>query len=582
MEITTKEGKHGLIRFNTVTYAIHEKVRAIPGRKKWRNSDELWFEMTTPVIQYILFAFPNADWIDHDPFEQMDTMKKQEEEVKLLKSQEIELPKEFYKWPFKTKPRDHQAKAFFISRDKNLFGLFMEMGTGKTKVILDSAAYQYQAGEIDTLFVVAPNGVHTQWVNEEIPKHLPDFCNAKAIAWTSRKTKAWEADWEEVFNWKDGLRIFSFNIDAFSQKEGKAIKEARKIMTSGETFMAIDESSRIKSFSSIRTKQLLSIAPLAKIRRILSGTPISQGIEDLYTQFKFLDDGILGFSTKSAFEDHYCIKRGIPGAPAHVQKIVAYQNVDEIKERLDGYTFRVTKDECMDLPEKQYMPRFVELTPEQKKLYRDIRQEAEVEVQSIVGSTQLIDVQRAITKLVKLQQVVCGFIRDEDGVDHPIPSNRVRTCIEAVEEAAGKVIIWTRFAHDVKILSEALTKAKISHALYHGGQDQKTADNYLKAFKEDPDIKVLISNSQKGGIGLNLTCASTCIYFSNNFNAEIRWQSEDRIHRHGQENHCVYVDLIAQGTIDNQILAALREKKNVADSVLDVKNILETDQLSLF
>jgi hypothetical protein len=568
----TTNGKAGVIAFEHMTYSIREKARAIPGRKKWKSDNELWFELTTPCIQYVLFAFPSATWVDYDPLDKLDRLKRQEDETRLLKSKDVVLPPEFYKFPFKTKPRDHQAKAFFLSRDKELFGLFMEMGTGKTKVILDTAAYLYADGRIDTVLAVAPNGVHTQWVDEQIPSHLPEWCKAQAIAWTSNVTKTWERNWDAVLGHQGGLRFFSMNVDSFSQKEGRGLMAARRILTSGRALLVIDESSKIKAFNN-RTKQLLSLAPLAPFRRIMSGSPITQGIEDLYTQMKFLDDGILGFSTKAAFEDYYCVRRAVPGAPNHVTQIVGYQNVDEIRDRIEGYTYRVTKAECLDLPEKQYVTRHVELTPEQKKLYKAVKEEAVVEVNG-----QFVDLQRAITKLVKMQQIVCGFIRDEEGNDHELPSNRVDACLDVIEEAQGKVIVWTRFSHDIAVISDALTRARIGHCTYHGKQDNSRNEKELARFKTDPACRVMVANSQKGGIGLNLTVASTCVYFSNDFNAETRWQSEDRIHRDGQANQCVYVDLVARGTTDVKVLNALLEKKDFADSVLDVKRILAEEQ----
>jgi SNF2 family DNA or RNA helicase len=180
----------------------------------------------------------------------------------------------------------------------------------------------------------------------------------------------------------------------------------------------------------------------------------------------------------------------------------------------------------------------------------------------------------AITQLMKLQQILCGFVIDDEGNITNLSDNRIKETISIVEDLQGKVIIWSRFREDIRKLALALQKASISFVEYHGGVAQDHRRENLKAFMHDPKVKVFLANPTAGGTGLNLAMASTAIYYSNDFNADTRWQSEDRIHRIGQQNHATYIDLLVPGTIDAKILGALRRKKNVADSVLNIKKLL--------
>lgn len=541
----------------------------LPARRRWKKG-ELWMELSLANIRHIAQIFPDAEWSSKEPLERLEKITK--EGRKTAGEKKIEsLPPEAFAFPFKMKPFDHQMKAFALSRDRDNFALFMEMGTGKTKVIIDTAAYLWSIGEIDTLVITAPNGVHRQWINEQIPEHCPDFVPYSAISYQSNWTKKFCKAFEDVMACpEDELKIISMHVDAFSTKKG--VDTASKVLNSGRCLWVVDESVRIKSPSAQRTKNILRLAALAPYKRILSGAPITQGVEDLYAQLKFLSEDILGFSSYWSFKNFFCIEQAIMGAPAGVKKIVGYQNLMSLQEALDGHSFRVVKSECLDLPDKLYMTREVPLTNEQKRVYEELKHD----FVALMSSGEAVAVPMAATRLMKMQQVLCGFLIpevDEDPI--PIPNNRISTALDIINETSGKILLWARFHYDIDLLGAAMKAEGIKFVEYHGrvGQDQRVEN--LKKFKQDPDVKVFLANPQAGGTGLNLAEASTAIYYSNDFNADTRWQSEDRIHRIGQKNQCTYIDLVSPTTIDLHILKSLKAKKNVADSVLDVQEILD-------
>jgi len=547
-------------------------LRGMPGRKKWRGR-ELIFELTGANIEFIHRTFQDAEW-DNSTAARI-------EDVAVMRQLEADkdLPPEAFSFSYKTEPYDHQKTAFALGRDRKVFGYIMDMGTGKSKVLIDNVAYLYASGKADTFLLTAPNGVHRQWVEEQIPRHMPDWVQYRAIIYQppSYRTKAWEKEHAEVMGFKDGLRIFAMNIEAFQgkwvgNKAPPGVQYAANVLDTGKTLWGVDESTRIKNGSAARTKNVLKLRNLAEYRRILSGAPITRGVEDLFTQLKFLDEDILGFSSFYTFRNHFCVTAPIPGAPPGAVQIVGYKNLEELKQRLQGHSYRVTKEECLDLPEMVYMPLEVLMTPEQKKMYYDIKEDLFTQLDD--GTMVTADI--AIVQLTKMYQVLCGHIRTEEGDWRPVPNNRIATAMDVIEEAAQKIVIWARYTPDIIQLGAAMKKAGIKYVEYHGGVSTADKAKNKAAFINDDSVIVFLGNPQAAGTGtdgLQDVCGYM-MYYSNSFDADTRWQSEDRIHRSGMRDHCVYVDLIIPKSIDVKILKALKAKKDVARSVTDVQDLL--------
>jgi len=475
-------------------------------------------------------------------------------------------------YDYKTEPFDHQRTVFHRSRDLNDFALLMGMGTGKTKVGIDTAAWLWARDKIMAVVVIAPNGVHRNWILREIPAHLPEWTNYRAAIWASTmkaaERKAIDALWKEG----RGLRFISMNVEAFqSGMQGKAAKFLADVLNTFPTLLIIDESTVIKTPGVKRTKTLIQLGKRAKYRRIMTGTPITNGPLDAYAQFAFLNRDILGFDNFYSYKHHFAEWRKETNhrQGQDYEALVAYRNLDELTEKIQAHSYRITKNECLDLPEKVYERRLVELTAEQRKLYNDIRRRNLYEL-----GHEEITVQNVLTKLLRQQQVLGGFIPQvEHGPAKPLPgaNPRLDALLGIVSEANpdGKIIIWARFRAELAAIHERLRKeyGPKSVVSYHGGVDRHDRETNVDRFQNDPHCQFFVGQQHSGGYGLTLTAATTVIYYSNDFSLEARLQSEDRAHRIGQKNNVTYVDIEAEQTIDTKIITALRSKKNIADEI---------------
>ena len=536
-----------------------QRLSALPGFKKWVGRD-LLFAATGANIDHIRKFWPDADWHDSasDILNLYIQTLKDAESVRKLKTQP---PPENDDFMFKTKPFEHQRSAFYMSRDNESFALLMEQGTGKTKVIIDNSAYLYGAGRINCLVVIAPNGVHRNWIHKEIPDHMPDWCKHKcSYYYSGMKKKDLEA-FEETMFAEGCLKIFAFNVEAFVSKT--AVELINKILLANDAMLVVDESSRIKRPGAKRTKVITKLSTLAKYRRIMTGTPVTKGPEDIYSQFKFLDPQILGYDSFYSFKARYCIMGGFES-----KQIVSYQNVDELTKNIEGHSYRVLKKDCLDLPDKIYQRYPVELSVKQRKLYDQMRKQFIAEMDG-----EQVDAPEAITRLLRLQQITCGWFPTENGVVPIEDKNpRLNALMEILSDIDSKVIIWARFKADLKAIERLLGSAAVA---YYGEVSNNDRADAVERFQNDPKIRYFIGQPQSGGIGLTLTAADYAIYYSNSFDLETRLQSEDRCHRIGTKNNVTYIDIEAPKTIDSKIIKALRSKKNLAD-------VITKDPISMF
>jgi len=484
---------------------------------------------------------------------------------------------------FKTKPLAHQLEAFTVSKDLKAFALLCEQGTGKTKIAIDKTAYLYGKGQISGLLVIAPNGVHRNWIVNEIPKHMPDYTSARS-AWYSSSMKVDERKtYEKIYDPGADLRVLTMNIESLSTDKGRKIAE--KFLRTFNVHMIVDESSKIKHFSTQRTKHIIKLGRLAKYKTIATGTPVTQSPLDIFGQFMFLDEDILGTSSFFIFKARYAQlldesspvlrhimqRTGGKRAPQIVatdkEGYPVYKNLDELQKLIAPYSFRVLKKDCLDLPDKVYQRRYFELAPEQKAVYKDIKENLRVEFAN--GDFETMS---KLTAVLRLQQVTCGFKPGENG-ETPIfekssQNPRISTLLELLEETTGKAIIWARFRKDIQLINEALQQEYPNQTvLYYGDVSSDDRAKAMKDFQEDAKVRFFVGTQAAGGTGLTLTAASTVIYYSNTFSLEDRLQSEDRAHRIGQKNTVTYYDIEAVDTVDRRIIAALRMKKDVANLI---------------
>lgn len=564
----SSSSEHAYLDFISGDYGEFLSIQEnLPGRKKWIVRNRLWLATSLDNIAWLQENIPNLKWHSElkDHIERLAAQIEEEKRLRELKKS-VSLPEEAFSFPYKTQPFDHQRKAFFMSRDLEYYGLMMEMGTGKTKVIIDTAAYLWGKGEINALLIVAPNGVHRQWILEQIPQHMPDWVDYKAAYYRSGAKAKELAQYNDARNY-EGLRILAFNVESLASQTG--VSSIESFLYANDVLWAFDESHKIKNYSATRTKISLKLAKYAKYRRIATGTPVSQGVQDLFPQLSFLSKDILGMDNFTAYKNRYCVMGGFEG-----RQIIGFRNQEELQKKIEAYSFRVKKEDCLDLPEKIYVDRIVELHPEQRRCYDSMADELLVQL----PDGGLISADIALTKLLRLHQIVTGHlpIIDEETnktigfvtVPEKGTNPRVEACLELIEQAEGSVIVWAVFRHDTKALSEALTKAKISFVTYNGDTPEKDRQQNIEKFRNG-EAKVFIGQQASAGTGLNLTVANTVIYYSNDFSAEKRWQSEDRTHRIGQKHNVTYIDLVAPNTIDRSIHSALRKKKKTADILVD-------------
>lgn len=467
-------------------------------------------------------------------------------------------------YPFKTKPYAHQAKAWDMSKEKDEFALFMEMGTGKTKVAIDTISYLYDSGRINSVLIVAPKGVYMNWVTKEIPTHLPDHIQYRMASWHASPRKAEQEALENVMKPTDDLRILIMNVEAFSTDRGT--KFARLFMdVGGRVAMVVDESTTIKNPGAQRTKNVIKIGTLAKYRRILTGEPVTRSPLDIYSQAQFLNPHLLGFSSYYTFRNRYAILVDIKAGNRSFKKIVGFRQLDELTKLLQRFSYRVKKVDCLDLPPKVYQYRHVELTPEQKKLYKQLSDTA---IATLQGKALTVD--NVLTEILRLHQITCGHFKSDEGEIVDVPNNRLSELMDVLDEADDKVIIWANYVADIRKIEESLAKVYGPESVvsYYGDTSTDARSEAVKRFQEDPAVRFFVGNPATGGYGITLTAATMVVYFSNSYNLEHRLQSEDRAHRIGQTKSVNYVDLCVQGTIDEKIIKALREKKNIAAQVL--------------
>lgn len=471
-----------------------------------------------------------------------------------------------FRYPFKHKPYKHQLDCLLASWKEKNFALFLEMGTGKTKILIDNIAMLYDKGEVDGAFILAPKGVYRNWI-KEITEHMPAHVDYQLALWSPNLTAAKTRELVQVLKPGDDLKILVMNIEAMSTDKG--INMAEKFVKAKRCFMAVDESTTIKTYNSIRTKWVVKTGLYAKYKRIATGSPITNGPLDLFSQCEFLDPKLLGFFSYFTFKNYYCEmwKRPIPGKPGKFfDEIVDFRHMGELAQDLSKFSYRIRKDECLDLPEKVYLRREVELTDEQKRHYKSL-----VKHNLTMIDGNLVTTTIALTQLMRLLQVCSGHIRDDNGQFHEFPSRKLDELMDTLEETSGKVIIWAQFTNDVLRIREAIEAkyGKNTVAVYHGATPDAERPKIVEAFQDHSNpLRFFVGQPSSGGYGITLTAAETVIYYSNGYDLEKRLQSEDRAHRIGQTKSVTYIDLVAAGTVEEKVIQALREKIAIANVIL--------------
>lgn len=483
-------------------------------------------------------------------------------------------------YEYKTEPFDHQRSIFEASRDKEAHALFLEMGTGKSKIVIDNAAYLYLGGQIDTLLILAPKAVAPNWVADELPAHMPDVIASgmTVFLWSSEKAngKRYQKELKEFLSVTEGLRVLVMSYDAImTQKTNntprgyyKGKEAAQKFLKSNQCMMVLDESARIKTPGAKRTKRIVAAGRYAKYRRILTGTPVANSPFDVFSQLQFLDPGIwsaIGCRSFASFKASFGIwiehTRNDNGRA--FKKLVDYKNLPALNKVVDACGDRVLKEDVLDLPPITYSKRHFDLIPEQKKLYAKIRDEFMV----WLAGGDMITAPLAITRLLRMQQVTSGYCPTDDGQTVRIaPNPRMACLMDTLDDIPHQTIVWAKFQDDIDRISQELDDRKISYVVYDGRVNTTDRETRRAAFKAG-EAKIFLANASTAGEGLTLVTAKTMIYYNTTYKLADRLQSEARFHRIGQTDPVTVIDIIASGTVDEKIIDALRSKVDIAAQV---------------
>ncbi len=528
------------IKFDKVSAELTTRLE---GKKQWLKTGAFSFEHTPHNMAAFRELYPEMIIIDENP-------------KLVFRDNDIN---EEYK--MKTEPFKHQTDCFERCKDATEYALFLEQGLGKSKVAIDKAGYLYLKGKITGLLLISLKGVHNQWLEGQIPTHLSKQVKYVAHAWNKKQLPFWLKS-------TDKLAIFSTYIDALSNAPGcKAVADFISFHA-GNVLVVLDESHSIKSASSNRTQVAVEVGKLCRYKLIMSGTPITKNVVDLWTQYMFLNEAIIGHRYVSTFKAHYCLLGGFGN-----KEVVGQKNIEFLQEKLAPYTSVIKKEDALDLPEKIYSEWVFEMTPEQSSIYKQLKENFLL----MFESGEIMSISHAASLVLRLQQVTCGVLTTDDGRIIEIDNPRLAELELLLGTLEGKIIIWARFNSDILSIKKLLGDKCVTYYGATSAEDREGAVN--KFLDPDSGIDYFVSNPSAGGTGLNLQgLCHTAIYYSNSFNSVHRWQSEDRIHRIGTTENCQYFDMICKKSKDRHILNNLAVKKEISDFTLsDLRQLIEED-----
>lgn len=488
-------------------------------------------------------------------------------------------PEPFPSWyRFKTTPFSHQKKALDHAWGLEAYALFMEMGTGKSKIAVDLHSARFMQGQIEVWVIMCPNALRDNWIDQwQTHSHLSDIpCFVVGDLTPKRSADLIkQAERSKRF-------IAIVGMESLQQKfRGGSAWDCLIGMIGDRGLkyaVTVDESHMVKNPDANRARNVEEIASHAAYRGIMTGSPIAQGILDLYQQFQILDTNIIGIGDFYSFRNRYAMMGGYEN-----REVIGYQNVEELMGLMKPYVYQCTKAEALDLPEKMYSRRVVQMHKDQAKAYKELEKEMESMIRDLARQDLPIEiiVDSVLTKYNALQQITGGFVNyyDESGEERirrsawlvePGSNPKVKEVLAIAEEnPKAKIIIWAKFRNEIAIIADALAAKYGPQAVaeYHGGFTREERAENLRRFKEDEDCRYFIANQQTGGTGLTINESNLVIYFSNSLKLVERLQSEDRNHRIGQKNDVLYIDLVCAGTKDVDVLNAIRDKKDVAEYV---------------
>jgi SNF2 family DNA or RNA helicase len=566
------------------------RIRRMP-EVKWHADGFFTFPSTEPNLDHLRISFKPEEFSF-------------DEEAQLLfdyttKTIQLAAVKERRRWQYifndvvptvnfkyHTKPYQHQLVGHDAIHGQEFFGLFMEMGTGKTKVVIDEIISCINGAKSYKVLIVAPRSVVRTWEKEFIKhtgatKNGEHAHNNRGMWKTAAGLDFWMcrlggSEWGmneliEGMRSDAKLKVFLVNYERLG-----LIKDGLKAI--GIDLMVCDESTRIKSPSARRTKNVIEVGRSAERRVVLTGTPITNSLFDLFSQFEFLQPASLGYTSFHAFQQRFAQMAKMK----QWDKVVGYKHLDDLKRTLARHSFIVTKDQCLDLPPKSYETISVEMGDKQRAMYEEMVEWFMASLEEEASDNGRIEARSFLAKLLRLSQITQGFAKTVDGGTTPIPDGqgKLTELIDIIEDLPEdrKILVWARFHYDIDAITSALDKLGIKHVELTGRQSDAQREHAVEAFNGNNNVRVLIGEPGTGGLGLTLLGhpekpCHTVVYYSNDYSLEKRLQSEDRCHRIGQAHPVTYIDIVCEDSIDQHIAAKLQAKRDLCDEVKDMSSI---------
>ena len=550
-----------------------DKIRSIPNRR-WDSKKRIW---TAPALRanslYMLDVFARAKWSD-------DAKAIAQDSVQVKSALPVaDFPRNY---EYKTKPRAYQERALQFAWMKESFAFYMDMGTGKTKTVIDLFSAYFSEYKVRRLLVVTKFSTRMNWQREfaihcPIPYEIMILDTTKPKAFDTYNTSFYDANGSG-----DILKVLIVGTESLAAG-GAALYAEKFVNTSSKVGMIVDEAHMIKTHNAVRSKNAVKIGKGADYKVIMTGTPIANAPMDLFMQFEFLNTNIIGTGDFYSFRNRYAVMGGFEG-----KQVIGYQNMEELIEIVSPYVYQVRKSEVLtELPPKVYEIREVQFNEEQGKLYKELAKKN----RAVVGDRGLT-VNTVLERMLRLQEVCGGIVTfernpdlyDKSRFEHcriPGKNSKIDELMSIAEEYPVSTIVWCRFIEEIHMVSEALRDkyGKDQVVEIYGAISEEDRDHNVQELFQKKKARFLVGNAATGGTGLNMTAAELVVYYSNSFNYVERDQSEDRAHRIGQTKSVLYIDLVMEKSVDGAILEALKNKKNVSEFVRESINVKNTENL---
>ena len=554
---------------NAVKFAsLHSRILGFPEQKYSAKYEGFLIPQTPKNIEYLKRSFLSNEYqIDEDVSLVIRyneaTAKAQEAKAQQRWEYSFNNVIPECQYPFTCKPFGHQIVATNSLHNSEFFALLMEMGTGKTKAIIDEICWHGKG----RILIVCPKSVISTWIRE-FEKHASKPYFIKRVRSHHRGVQDIIAGLQDP----SPLKVWVTNYDRLES----SLEFLKRIKPN---VCVLDESTSIKSRNSKRTKAALELAPFCDRRFILTGTPVANTILDLWSQFQFLQPGVLGYHGYQQFKQHFARFKKTSGG---FDKLVGYRNIEELKSRMATCSFVVKKKDCLDLPEKIYTTRFVEMGDQQRDLYEQMLSISLATIEGNLSPSGTVQASVVIVQLLRLCQIACGFLKTQTGDERAIPDGNVK--VQALEDIldelpeSDRVLVWARFHKDVDNIKELLDRKGISYGCYTGRETDVEKDKAEVSFNAPNGIRVLIGEAGSGGLGKTFIGTedrpcTTAVYYSNDFSSLKRQQSEDRCHRIGMHCPVTYIDIVCEDSIEERITRVLQAKKDLNASVQNMSEI---------